>query len=50
MATITLNAAHQAVGRFDVALAALRKILDAHVSHRMRLATVEAEQVCSTSS
>jgi uncharacterized protein YdbL (DUF1318 family) len=50
MAAITLNTAHQAehVGqKLETVLAALREMLDAFVSNRMRKAAAEAEQVRS---
>jgi hypothetical protein len=43
MAAINFDTAHQAGGRFEAALAALRATLDAFVSYRMRLAAAQAE-------
>ena len=48
MAAITFNTAHQAEHirqRLETALAALREMLDAFVSDRMRQAAAEAEHV-----
>jgi hypothetical protein len=45
MAAITLDTAHQAGARFDAVLTALREMLDAFVSYRMRLAAAQAEHV-----
>jgi hypothetical protein len=48
MAAITFSSAHRAghIGaRLKAALTVLREMLDAYVSHRMRLAALEAEQV-----
>ena len=48
MAAITFNSAHRAEhigGRLKPALTVLREMLDAYVSHRIRLAALEAEHV-----
>jgi hypothetical protein len=48
MAAITFNSAHRAqhIGRrLKPALTVLRQMLDAYVSHRMRLAASEAEHI-----
>jgi hypothetical protein len=48
MAAVTFHSAHRAEhigGRLKPALTVLRKVLDAYVSHRMRLAALEAEQI-----
>jgi hypothetical protein len=48
MAAITPNSARQAArmwGRLEAALTAVRKMLDAFVSYRMRLAMAQAEHV-----
>ena len=48
MTAITFNTAHQAEHirqRLETALAALREMLDAFVSYRMRKAAAEAEHV-----
>jgi hypothetical protein len=37
MAAIALDAARQAAGRFEAVLTAVREMLDAFVSYRMRL-------------
>jgi hypothetical protein len=47
MAAITLNTAHRAKhigGRLEPGLTIVREMLDAFVSHRMRLAALEAER------
>jgi hypothetical protein len=48
MAPITFHSAHRAehIARLKPVLTALREVLDAYVSHRMRLAALEAEQIC----
>jgi hypothetical protein len=49
MAPITFHSAHRAehIGRrLKPVLTVLREVLDAYVSHRMRLAALEAEQTC----
>lgn len=45
MAAITFDTADQRTGRLETALTALRQMLDAFVSYRMRLAAAEAEQI-----
>lgn len=45
MAAITFDAAHQAGGRFEAVLIALRQMLDAFVSYQLRLAAGQAERV-----
>jgi hypothetical protein len=43
MAAITFDAARQAAERFEAVLTAVREMLDAFVSYRMRLAAAQAE-------
>jgi hypothetical protein len=48
MAAIAFNSAHRAEhigGRLKPALTVLREMFDAYVSHRLRLAASEAEQI-----
>jgi hypothetical protein len=45
MAAMTFDTAHQAGGRFETVLTALREMLDVFVSYRMRLAAAEVEHV-----
>lgn len=42
MAAIAFGAARQAAGRFEAVLTAVREMLDAFVSYRMRLAAAQA--------